>query len=91
MEEINIIHKNEEGQLVQTEFKPKSETLKTRKVRTWTPQEDKLLLKLYEEHPKQWSVIANLMPERNENQCLHRFRRLSISGNQKKIWEPEED
>ena len=31
------------------------------------------------------------MNDRNENQCLHRYRRLSQMGFQKKIWSTEED
>jgi hypothetical protein len=31
------------------------------------------------------------MKNRNENQCLHRFRRLVQVGDHKKIWSSEED
>lgn len=31
------------------------------------------------------------MKHRNENQCLHRYRRLSQVGVQRKIWSTEED
>jgi hypothetical protein len=31
------------------------------------------------------------MGHRNENQCLHRFRRLSQLGDHKKIWSRDED
>lgn len=31
------------------------------------------------------------MIDRNENQCLHRYRRLSQLGANKKIWSSEED
>ena len=48
-------------------------------------------MKLYEKYPKKWAIIANLMYDRNENQCLHRYRRLSQLGAHKKIWSSEED
>jgi hypothetical protein len=38
---------------------------KSRKVKAWTEYEDKLLKRLYEEHPRQWGIIASLIPERN--------------------------
>ena len=31
------------------------------------------------------------MEDRNENQCLHRYRRLCQMGSHKKIWSAEED
>lgn len=31
------------------------------------------------------------MNDRNENQCLHRYRRISQFGAHRKIWSPEED
>lgn len=31
------------------------------------------------------------MQDRNQNQCLHRYRRLSQLGAHKKIWSSEED
>jgi len=48
-------------------------------------------MELYEQYPKKWSSIANLMLDRNENQCLHRYRRLSQLGINRKIWSSEED
>lgn len=59
---------------------------KKRRVKSWTTQEDELLISLYEKHPKKWSTISELMEDRNENQCLHRFRRLSQMGHHQKIW-----
>ena len=64
---------------------------KKRKVKTWNTQEDDLLIRLYEKFPKKWSTISGLMENRNENQCLHRFRRLSQMGNHQKIWLEEQD
>ena len=60
-------------------------------MKTWTSEEDEKLIQLYEEYPKRWNFIASLMNDRNENQCLHRYRRLSQMGSQKKIWSTEED
>ena len=31
------------------------------------------------------------MTERNENQCLHRYRRIARNGAHRKIWSAEED
>ena len=31
------------------------------------------------------------MKDRNDNQCLHRYRRIAYFGGQKKIWSTEED
>ena len=60
---------------------------KSRKVKAWSEHEDRLLKRLYEEYPRQWGVISSLIPDRNENQCLHRYRRLCQRGmNHTKNW-----
>ena len=79
------------GRQVQMEVRQKNQQVTKRKVKTWTTQEDNRLLELYEQHPKKWNDIAGLMPERNENQCLHRYRRLVQLGKSHKIWSSEED
>lgn len=76
---------NNSGQY-RLEIKQKHAYTKKRKVKTWSPEEDEQLVRLYEEHPKRWGVIAGMMQDRNENQCLHRYRRLSQLGAHKKIW-----
>jgi hypothetical protein len=83
--------KDSEGKTIHMEVKQKNWNGKRRKVKTWTSEEDVLLLKLYEDHPKKWGTIAALMYDRNENQCLHRYRRLCQSGTDKKIWSSHED
>jgi myb proto-oncogene protein len=73
------------------EVRQKSAKVTKRKVKTWTSEEDTQLLELYQRLPKRWADIAALMVDRNENQCLHRFRRLSMVGRSHKIWSAEED
>jgi len=73
------------------EIKHKRLHSKKRKVKTWTQEEDVTLLDLYAEYPKKWAIIASRMQDRNENQCLHRYRRITQQGNHKKIWSTEED
>ena len=46
---------------------------------------------MYDKYPKKWANIAAMMGDRNENQCLHRYRRLSQLGINRKIWSSEED
>lgn len=81
----------ESGEVIKLEIKEREGLKRKRKVKTWTSDEDDLLIKLYEKYPKKWSCISSLMNERNENQCLHRYRRLSQLGRQRKIWSEEED
>jgi myb proto-oncogene protein len=71
------------------EVKQKNQELSKRKVKTWTTQEDNQLLEIYNKYPKRWTEIAAHMPERNENQCLHRYRRLIQLGQNHKIWSAE--
>lgn len=54
-------------------------------------QEDEQLMKLYAAYPKKWALIASLMTDRNENQCLHRYRRISKLDAHQKIWSADED
>lgn len=80
-----------DGVKVNMEIRQKHLHSKKRKVKTWSPQEDQQLIALYEEYPKKWAIISELMHDRNENQCLHRYRRLSQLGAHRKIWSAEED
>ena len=66
--------------------------IKTRKVKTWTQEEDNLLKQLYQLYNGDWSFIAKLINGRNANQCLHRYRRIVKKGTvSKKIWSELED
>jgi len=73
------------------EITTKSSALKKRYVKTWTADEDERLVALYQIHPKKWNLISQGMKNRNENQCLHRFRRICRLGQNKKIWSSHED
>jgi myb proto-oncogene protein len=86
---IPVISKD--GRTVNMEVKQKNHQVTKRKVKTWTNEEDNQLLELYQKFPKKWAEIAALMNDRNENQCLHRYRRLSQLGKNHKIWSSEED
>jgi myb proto-oncogene protein len=80
-----------DGARVSMEIKQKRMHSKKRRVKTWTQEEDAILLDLYAQYPKKWGVIAGLMQDRNENQCLHRYRRITQLGEHRKIWSTEED
>lgn len=86
---IPIISKD--GRTINMEVKQKSHQVTKRRVKTWTNEEDNQLLELYLRFPKKWAEIAALMNDRNENQCLHRYRRLSQLGKNHKIWSSDED
>lgn len=86
---ISLVSK--EGKQINMEVKQKNQHITKRKVKTWTCEEDTQLLELYQLYPKRWADIASLMKDRNENQCLHRYRRLSQLGKSHKIWSSEED
>ena len=88
-ERLTLPLSNDEIASIQVRLK--TNTFKKRTVKTWTPEEDQLLFHLHDQYPKKWGKISELMKNRNENQCLHRFRRLSIVGEHKKIWSQEED
>ena len=81
---ISLVSK--EGKQINMEVKQKNQHITKRKVKTWTCEEDTQLLELYQLDPKRWADIASLMKDRNENQCLHRYRRLSQLGKSHKIW-----
>jgi hypothetical protein len=81
---ISLVSK--EGKQINMEVKQKNQHITKRKVKTWTCEEDTQLLELYQLYPKRWADIASLMKDRNENQCLHRYRRLSQLGKSHKIW-----
>ena len=39
----------------------------------WTPEEDKLIFRLYHEHGSKWTVIAQFLDGRTENSIKNRF------------------
>lgn len=78
-----------EGKQMRMEIKQKNIQVTKRRVKTWNSDEDNQLIDLYEKFPKRWSEIAAFMTDRNENQCLHRYRRLSQLGKGHKIWSSE--
>lgn len=51
-----------EGEYIQLEITERDGTRRKRKVKTWTAEEDELLISLYEKYPKKWSFISSLMP-----------------------------
>lgn len=65
MEDAIFSPPNNSGQLLRLEIKQKSTYIKKRKVKTWSPEEDDQLIKLYDEYPKKWGTIASLMQDRN--------------------------
>ncbi len=62
-----ITNKKEEGSINQfkIQIRQKNLHIKKRKVKTWTNDEDRLLLELCNQHPKKWAVISGLMKDRN--------------------------
>ncbi|KAJ5070560.1 snRNA-activating protein complex subunit 4 [Anaeramoeba ignava] len=58
----------------------------------WTQEEDELLIRLYNKFPKRWTKIAEFIPNRNAQQCLHRYgKRISPTIKKKQKWTFEED
>ncbi len=80
-----------DGKKYNMEIRQKNTNTNKRKVKAWTTEEDTQLISLHIKYPKKWADIASEMTDRNENQCLHRFRRLSQMGRSHKIWSSEED
>ena len=91
MEEKIAPLKSDDKKSQQIEVRFKTSIAQKKKVKTWTPQEDERLFQLHERFPKKWNKISEMMGNRNENQCLHRFRRLVQVGEHKKIWSAQED
>jgi len=65
MEEQLQIPPNNRAQVIRVEIQQKKTHTKKRKVKTWSPEEDDELIKLYDQYPKKWGLIASLMQERN--------------------------
>ncbi|CAM9730461.1 unnamed protein product, partial [Phaeothamnion confervicola] len=59
--------------------------------RTWTPEEDVLLLEAVEKSgDRNWARIAEAVGSKNKTQCLQRWRRV-LSGPKKGRWGADED
>ena len=65
MEETILTSTNNDGKILKLEIKQKSAQIRKRRVKTWTADEDELLIKLYDQYPKKWGIIANMMNDRN--------------------------
>ncbi|KAG2117932.1 uncharacterized protein F5147DRAFT_566041 [Suillus discolor] len=57
----------------------------------WTPEEDHLLLELYEVHSTKWSVIARHIPGRTDDACSKRYREALDPSLRRDEWSKEED
>ncbi|KAL9673616.1 hypothetical protein QQ045_029877 [Rhodiola kirilowii] len=58
----------------------------------WTPQLDKLLEDAYDEcKGKTWKKIAEMVPGKNDTQCLHRYQKVLDPSVHKGPWTLEED
>ena len=52
------------------------EPLEYRTLRSWTPEEDELLIKNVRRLGKKWHLIANLIPDRTINSIRNRYNAL---------------
>jgi translation initiation factor IF-1 len=59
--------------------------------RKWTREEDAVLLELVNNNGKQWSLIANLIGNRNARQCRERWNHYLCGEYEKRKWIAEED
>ncbi|KAL2707510.1 Myb-like DNA-binding protein BAS1 [Kluyveromyces marxianus] len=59
----------------------------------WTPEEDELLLKSYEEHGPQWLKISYVLKHRTEDQCAKRYIEVLDPSTKDRLrpWDEEED
>ncbi|KAG1904791.1 uncharacterized protein F5891DRAFT_944949 [Suillus fuscotomentosus] len=57
----------------------------------WTPEEDHLLLELYEVYSTKWSVIARHIPGRTDDACSKRYREALDPSLRRDEWSKEED
>ncbi|KAK2462006.1 hypothetical protein APHAL10511_006469 [Amanita phalloides] len=63
----------------------------TVKKTAWTPDEDRLLLNLYEQLGPKWSAIAREIPGRTDDACSKRYREALDPNLKKDEWTLEED
>lgn len=57
----------------------------------WTPEEDHLLLELYEVYSTKWSVIARHIPGRTDDACSKRYREALDPSLRRDEWSKEEE
>lgn len=57
----------------------------------WTPDEDQLLLDLFEKFPSRWAQIARQIPGRTDDACSKRYRESLDPTLKKDEWTREED
>ncbi|KAH7883869.1 hypothetical protein F5I97DRAFT_1813546 [Phlebopus sp. FC_14] len=57
----------------------------------WTPEEDRLLLDLYQLYPAKWAVIARSIPGRTDDACSKRYREALDPSLKRDEWTSEED
>lgn len=57
----------------------------------WTPEEDHLLLELYNVHSTKWAVIARHIPGRTDDACSKRYREALNPSLRRDEWSKEED
>ena len=65
MQDFSFKVKGSDGSETVMEVRQKHPQLSKRTVKTWSSDEDDLLLSLYQQHPKRWGVIAAKMGDRN--------------------------
>jgi hypothetical protein len=64
-EDKNSNNKKMNKEFIKIEISHKNLNMKKRKVKTWSNEEDEMLLHYYDEHPKKWNLIAEKMKDRN--------------------------
>lgn len=57
----------------------------------WSPEEDQLLLSLFEKSPNKWSQIARGIPGRTDDACSKRYREALDPNLKKGDWTTDED
>ena len=57
----------------------------------WTPEEDRILLELYEQYGSKWSTIARSIEGRTDDACSKRYREALDPSLKKDEWSTEED
>ena len=66
--------------------------LKVGKTARWTKVEDGMLRAAVNTHEgKNWKAIADMVPDRDDRQCLHRWTYTLKPGIRKGRWSQEED
>lgn len=58
---------------------------------TWTPEEDRIILELYQQLGAKWTTIASHIAGRSGDACSERYREALEPNPTKNDWLPEED